>query len=333
MGIGVIVANLGSPATPTRRDVHTFLAEFLSDPYVVDLPTPLRQILVRGIVAPLRSGNSSKAYETIWQWDGGPLRKFTSDIANSLERATELRTVVGMRYGEPSLKSAFEALEGCEMVILLPIYPHHADSTRTTMVKQARELAENVRLKVVPPFYKQHGYIEILSRQIVRELDEDIEHVVLSFHSLPLRHITKADPTGKHCLTAIDCCEVESQAHTTCYRHQCLWSAKAVGTRLGVPYSVAFQSRLGRLAWLEPSTIETIASIAKKGIRRVAVACPAFTVDNLETLEEIGIQARQQFESLGGEKLQLIPCLNSDPDWIEFLSLLVRNEAEANSPS
>lgn len=331
MKVGVIVANLGSPATPSRRDVHKFLADFLSDPYVVDLPTPLRQILVRGIVAPLRSGNSSKAYESIWQWDGGPLRKFTSDIANSLERATQLRTVVGMRYGEPSLKSAFDALTGCTKVILLPIYPQHADSTRTTLVHQARSLAANVNLTVVPPFYNHDRYVEILSRQIVRELHEDIEHVVLSFHSLPLRHITKADPTGKHCLTAIDCCEVESQAHETCYRHQCLWSAKAVGTRLRVPYSVAFQSRLGRLAWLEPSTTETIASMAKKGFRRIAVACPAFTVDNLETLEEIGIQAKQQFESLGGWKLQLIPCLNSEPDWIEFLSMLVRKHAEAGS--
>lgn len=327
MKVGVIVANLGSPATPSRHDVHKFLAEFLSDPYVVDLPTPLRQILVRGVVAPLRSSNSSKSYESIWHWEGGPLRKFTNDIAEALARESGFQTVVGMRYGEPSLRSAFNSLEGCTKVILLPVYPQHADSTRTTLVESARQLAKNVELMVVPPFYSHDRYIQILSKQIAQELDDGIEHVVLSFHSLPLRHIRKADPTGRHCLASPDCCEVSSQSHATCYRHQCLWTAEAVGQELEAPFSVAFQSRLGRLKWLEPSTVDTISSIAKKGIRRIAVACPAFTVDNLETLEEIGIQAKRQFESEGGEHLQLIPCLNSDPNWIQFLSALVREQA------
>ena len=321
----VVIANLGSPASPSQRDVHRFLGEFLTDPYVVDLPSPLRQLLVRGLIAPLRSKRSSQAYESIWTCEGGPLRFFTEAIAQEL-RDEGISAVAAMRYGEPSLRAAIEAQPNADHIVLVPLYPQYADSTITTTIRHARRFIGDRRLSIVPPFFDRPEYLDALLQHTQRELKADTEHVVISFHSLPVRHIAKADPTGNHCLKSANCCEVRSESHATCYRHQCMHTANFLGANLGLPCSVSFQSRLGRLKWLEPSTVETISKLAEQGIRRLAVVCPAFAVDNLETLEEIGIQAREQFLSLGGEELQLISSLNTEPRWIRFLVKLINEQ-------
>jgi ferrochelatase len=323
--VRVVIANLGSPASPSQQDVHRFLGEFLTDPYVVDLPSPFRQALVRLLIAPLRSKRSSLAYEAIWTYEGGPLRFFTESIAQKL-RGEGFTAEAAMRYGEPSLRNAIEEPPYADHIVLVPLYPQHADSTVTTTVQHARRYIGNRKLSIVPPFYDRTDYLDALLQHTQQELYDNIEHVVISFHSLPLQHITKADPTGKHCLKSKDCCEVKSESHTTCYRYQCFHTANFLGKNLGLPYTVSFQSRLGRLKWLEPSTVETLSALAVQGIRKVAVVCPAFTVDNLETLEEIGIQARGLFLSQGGKELQLISSLNSDPQWIKCLVNLINEQ-------
>ncbi|MCY3885934.1 MAG: ferrochelatase [Gammaproteobacteria bacterium] len=327
MSLRVVVANLGSPASPSRAHVREFLGEFLTDPYVIDLPSPIRQMLVKGFAAPLRSKRSSVAYKSIWSHEGGPLRYFTEAIAQEL-RHEDLPAVAGMRYGEPSILRAFESEPYANHIVLVPLYPQYADSTITTMVDHARRFLGDRRLSVIAPFFDRPEYLEALSQHTNSELRSDIEHIVISFHSLPERHISKADPTGAHCLKSSNCCVMNSVAHATCYRHQCLQTAHSLGENLGIPFSVSFQSRLGRLKWLEPSTVQTIRNLAARGIRRIAVVCPSFTVDNLETLEEIGIQARKLFLSLGGHELQLISSLNTDSAWIRFLVKLIREEIE-----
>ena len=326
--VGIVVANLGSPASPARKDVAKFLGEFLSDPYVVDLPTPLRQFLARGIIAIPRSKPSSEAYASIWDSPEGPLRRITSEVAEKIQENTGIQTVVGMRYGQPSIDHALDELRDCQTIVLAMLYPQHADSTRTTTIRYLQQVCRGKTIRIVPVFYREKEYLNALVKRSKESIDDDIEHVVISFHSLPIRHILKADPTKSHCLKSAECCDVESIAHETCYKHQCQMTAAHLGNALGVPHSIGYQSRLGRLPWLEPSTVDVITHIARKGVKRIAVTCPAFVVDNLETLEEIGIQAHDLFLSLGGEKLQLLPCLNTDTDWIEFFSRFIQQQLD-----
>lgn len=327
--VGIIVANLGSPASPARKDVAEFLGEFLSDPYVVNLPSPLRQFLAKGIIARTRSKPSSEAYASIWDSSEGPLRRITCQVAEKIQECTGIQTVVGMRYGQPSIDQALAELSDRETIILAMLYPQHADSTRTTTIRYLQRACSNKSIRIVPVYYREKEYLNSLVRRTRVNLNDDVEHLVISFHSLPIQHILKADPTKSHCLKAVECCENESNAHETCYKHQCQTTAKYLGDALGLPYSIGYQSRLGRLPWLEPTTIDVITGIAKNGVKRIAVTCPSFVVDNLETLEEIGIQARDLFLSLGGEKLQLLPCLNTDTNWIEFFSRFIQQQLDA----
>ena len=326
--VGIIVANLGSPASPSRNDVAKFLGEFLSDPYVVDLPTPLRQFLAKGIIARTRSKPSSEAYASIWDSPEGPLRRITSEVAEKIQENTGIQTVVGMRYGQPSIDQALAELSDCQTIVLAMLYPQHADSTRTTTIRYLQKVCTSKTIRIAPVYYREKEYLNALVRCTKESLDNDIEHVVISFHSLPIRHILKADPTKSHCLKSAECCDAESIAHETCYKHQCQSTATHLGNALGLPYSSGYQSRLGRLPWLEPTTIDVITDLAKKSVKRIAVTCPAFVVDNLETLEEIGIQAREMFLSVGGEKLQLLPCLNTDTNWIEFFSRFIQQQLD-----
>ena len=324
--VGIIVANLGSPSSPARKDVANFLGEFLSDPYVVDLPTPLRQFLAKGIIANTRSKASSEAYASIWDSTEGPLRRTTSQVAESIQEKTGIRTVVGMRYGHPSIDQAVRELSECSTVVLAMLYPQHADSTRTTTIRYLHQVCKGKTISTVPVYYHDQEYLNALIQCTSEALDDDIEHVVISFHSLPIRHILKADPTKSHCLRSAECCEIESIAHETCYKHQCDTTATHLGEALGLPYSIGYQSRLGRLPWLEPATIDVITDLANNGVKRIAVSCPSFVVDNLETLEEIGIQARDLFLGLGGDKLQLLPCLNTNIHWINFFSSFIQKQ-------
>ena len=326
--VGILIGNLGSPASPARKDVAKFLWEFLSDPYVVDLPTPLRQFIAKGIIATTRSKSSAEAYASIWDSSEGPLRRYTHEVADKIRKTTGLHTVVGMRYGRPSLAQALADLKDCTVIVLAMLYPQHADSTRTTTIRYVKKISGGKKIVVVPAYYNEHGYLDALVQRTTRSLDDDIEHVIISFHGLPVSHISRADPTKSHCLKSDSCCETDSIAHVTCYLHQCRTTAVVLGDSLRLPYSIGFQSRLGRLPWLEPATTTVISDLSQNGVKRIAVTCPSFIVDNLETLEEIGIQAREQFLQLGGEKLQLLPCLNTDNHWIKFFVRFIQQQLE-----
>lgn len=239
---------------------------------------------------------------------------------------------LAMRYGEPSLETTLTRLaaQGIQKVTLAPLYPQFADSTVTTVIEEARRVVRdkklNVQFSILQPFYDQPEYLDALAASARRYVEQDYDHLLLSFHGLPERHLTKLDPTGQHCFKDADCCKNASpQVLATCYRAQCFSVARDVAERLGLPdgkWSVAFQSRLGRAKWIEPYTEARLEALAQQGVKKLLVMCPAFVADCIETLEEIGDRGLEQFREAGGEELVLVPCLNDDPQWAAALNTL-----------
>ncbi|MEQ8857723.1 MAG: ferrochelatase [Pseudomonadales bacterium] len=330
MSRGILLVNLGTPASCETADVRRYLNEFLMDGYVLDVPWPLRRLIVSGFILPFRPKRSAEAYAAIWDQagpgTGSPLLHYSRNLETAARAEFGLPCELAMRYGEPSLASAIERLEaqGVKELLLVPLYPQYADSTCTTTIRAVEKLVGGrMKTQVLAPFYARDDYIDALAGTVRDHLPESWDHLLLSYHGLPERHITRADPTGNHCLRSPDCCSTPSPAHATCYRHQCYRTAELLADRLGLDagrYSVSFQSRLGRLPWLQPYTDQTLAALPALGVTRLVVACPAFVADNLETLEEIGLQGRETFLEAGGESYTLIPCLNDRADWITALS-------------
>jgi ferrochelatase len=331
----VLLLNLGSPASPAVPDVRRYLGEFLMDPYVLDAPWPIRRAIVSLAILPFRPAKSAEAYASIWTAEGSPLLAHGHALTAALDAALDAPVELAMRYGEPSIDAALQRLRarGATSVLLAPLYPQHADSTCTTSIVATRAaLARQGNwgaLEVLPPFHADAGYLDALA-EVSRPALADADHVLFTYHGLPERHLRKADPTGSHCLARKDCCETPSPAHATCYRQQCFATTRALVQRLGLRdggWSQSFQSRLGRIPWLRPYTDEVLAELPARGVRRLAVVCPAFVADNLETLEEIGMRGRETFLHAGGEAFTLAPCLNEDPRWVSALAALVSRAA------
>ena len=328
-GRAILLANLGSPDEPEEQAVRRYLDQFLMDPYVIQLPWILRRLLLSLFILPKRPAESAKAYRSIWWQQGSPLVVLSARVRDELQRRLQIPVASGMRYGNPSIEQGLLELAGQQHVteiLFLPMYPHYADSTITTSVEEARRVVAkhnlNVRLTIIPPFYERTDYINALVESAKPHMDAGFDHVLFSYHGLPESHLKKTDPTGGHCLASADCCQAESTAHQTCYRHQVFRTTDCFARQCGLQegkFSVAFQSRLGRAKWLEPSTEETIRRLAQQGTRKLLVLCPAFVTDCLETLEEIGIRGAEVFTEAGGESLELIPCLNDYPGWLDVL--------------
>jgi len=328
----VLLANLGSPDQPDVPAVRRYLNQFLMDPYVIQLPWILRRLIVGLFVLPFRPKRSAEAYQSVWTDRGSPLIALSEDMLAALRAETGIPLALGMRYGNPSIGAGLKQLMAgpeVEEILYIPLYPHYADSTVTTSVREAeQEIARqglNVKLTVLKPFYNRPDYIDALVASAGDALQDSrgYDHVLFSYHGLPELHITKADPTGSHCLKVENCCQVPSPAHATCYRHQVMETTRLFVAQTGLPedrFSITFQSRLGRAKWLEPSTEATLKALAGKGVKKVLVLCPAFITDCLETLEEIEIQGDEVFQEAGGEKLTLVPCLNAHPQWIQTMT-------------
>jgi ferrochelatase len=329
--------NLGSPRTPAVPDVRQYLNEFLMDGYVLDAPWPIRRMIVSLFILPFRPKKSAEAYASIWTEHGSPLRHHSRALVAELGKQVTEPIALAMRYGNPSIADGVDELlsAGVEHIVIAPLYPQFADSTVTTCIEAARKaIGTAAQTSVLPPFYANADYIEALRRTIAAHLPEPVDHVLFSYHGLPERHLTRTDPTGEHCLKRPDCCNTPSTAHATCYRHQAFETTRLVTEALGLEadrYSMSFQSRLGRLPWLTPYTDERLVELAEAGVRKLAVVCPAFVADNLETLEEIGIQGRDTFVEAGGEELTLVPCLNEDTGWAAALAGLLGDQTTAAS--
>jgi ferrochelatase len=328
----LLLVNLGSPASTEVADVRRYLNQFLMDPYVIDLPWPVRRLLV-SLILIKRPEQSAHAYASIWWDEGSPLVVLSQRLQQAMAREwTQGPVELAMRYGEPSIETVLTRLatQGIKKVTLAPLYPQFADSTVTTVIEEAKRVVRDKKLtfdfSLVPPFFNQPEYLEALVESVRPHLTQDFDHLLLSFHGLPERHITKLDPTGNHCFKNGNCCENASpEVLAVCYRAQCMRSSAEFAKRMGLPdgkWSVSFQSRLGRAKWIEPYTEAHLAELAGQGVKKLLVMCPAFVADCIETLEEIGDRGAEQFKEAGGEELILIPCLNDDPNWAKALNTL-----------
>ena len=326
---GILLVNLGSPDSPSVPDVRRYLAEFLMDKYVIDVPWLLRALIVYGTILPFRPKDTAHAYQQVWTKEGSPLVTTSKEVQVLLQAQVSEPVELGMRYGNPSILSAVKKLvkdsTDLKEIVLAPLYPHYAMSSFETVVERTKWAIQKVKptllLRVVSPFYEHPAYLQALVESIA-DYRSQYDHLLISYHGLPERHLKKSDPTGCHCLASDACCQTPSKAHETCYKAQTLKTAELLTAQLGLTqkdYSIAFQSRLGRDPWIKPYTDEVIVELAQKGVKRLLVICPAFVSDCLETLEEIGMRGRESFIQAGGEDLVLIPCLNTHPKWISAL--------------
>ena len=320
---GVIVAQVGTPEAPTPGAVKRYLRRFLSDRRIVDYPPLLWQPLLRGVILPLRSRRSARLYQRIWTANGSPLLVESEKQRARLQQSlgSEYRVVLGMAYAGPSFERAVDDLiqSGAETVIVLPMFPQYSSAT-TASVYDAAFAALTDRggkarifvpaIRCVPPYYDHQGYIEALCSKIhSASLAHNPDHIVLTFHGLPERYVTNGDPYRQQCERTV-----------TALSHAMGWTAER--------YTVAFQSRFGPERWLEPSTAEVLKGLHARGIRRPLVAAPGFTTDCLETLDELGNEGRDEFESGGGDpsSYSLCACLNDDERFIATLAELVKAE-------
>jgi ferrochelatase len=309
----IVLCNLGTPDEPTAPALRRYLREFLSDPRVVEIPRALWLPLLHGVILRVRPARSARKYATIWTPDGSPLKTWTVRQARMLggylgQRGHRVIVRHAMRYGSPSIPSVLDEVKavGARRVLVLPLYPQYSGPTTASVVDAVAAWSKNVRalpeLRFVNHFHDDRGYIDALARKVTDywQTHGQGSRLVLSFHGVPKRTLLLGDP----------------------YHCECQKTARLLGERLGLPAErlmVTFQSRFGRAEWLQPYTEPTLTALARQGIDRVDVMCPGFTSDCLETLEEIGLEARAAFLGAGGREFHYIACLNDQHEWIVAL--------------
>jgi ferrochelatase len=330
---GVLLVNLGSPASTSTKDVRKYLDQFLMDERVIDAPYWLRTILVRGIILNTRPKKSAKAYKKIWWDEGSPLIVLSERLHDKVQEKTELPVALSMRYGDPSMKDGLQELhdKGVTDVLIVPLYPQHAMATTDTILVLAEELREKfypqMKFKHIPAFYHKKDYIKVLGDNIKNYLeDKEWDKILFSYHGIPERHVRKSDITKSHCKpndsVNFKCCKTASPAHEFCYKHQCYETTKQVVEYLGIApdqHFVSFQSRLAGDPWLQPYTDKMLEKYPSEGVKKLAVVTPAFVSDCLETLEEIAMEGKEEFLKFGGEEFHAIPCINDNDDWVDVL--------------
>lgn len=318
----VLYCNLGTPDEPTTPAVRRYLDEFLSDPRVVEIPRLLWWLILHGIILRFRPAKSAAKYASIWSPDGSPLRVWTEKQALLLQgwlgqHGHPVLVRYAMRYGQPSIATQLDALkaEGATRVLVLPAYPQYSATTTASVFDAVYAWASRTRqipeLRFVNHYHDDPAYIEALTKHIRAfwQTNGRGDKLVMSFHGLPQRNLELGDP----------------------YHCECHKTARLLASRLGLSkddYMVTFQSRLGRAKWLQPYTEPSLVKLARAGLKKVDVVCPGFTSDCLETLEEIGMEARQAFLGAGGQEFQFIPCLNDRPEWITALSELAQRHMQ-----
>ena len=328
--------NLGSPKSTDVKDVKKYLGEFLMDERVIDYNWFFRSLLVKGIILNTRPAKSAEAYKSVWTDEGSPLIVITEKIKEKLQQLVDVPVEVGMRYAEPSIETGISKLvaQGVDQIVLFPLYPQYAMSTTESVIVKAEEVRKakfpNVQINYIEPFYNNDMYINSLAESIQKNFSDDFDALLFSYHGVPERHIYKTDPT-KTC-NLNDCCSKKSNpSHSFCYKHQCYETTNKVIEKLNLPREktiVSFQSRLGKDKWIEPYTDATLEALPAKGIKKLAVVCPAFVSDCLETLEEIAMEGKEIFLHNGGESYEYIPCLNDSDPWIQVIKTLCEEKLD-----
>lgn len=313
--IGVLLVNLGTPDAPTPSAVRRYLKQFLSDRRVVEIAPLLWQPVLRGVILNVRPRKSAANYAKVWMPEGSPLAVHTRAQAEALQArlgaAIDVR--YAMRYGEPAIAGQLMAMkaEGCDRILIAPLYPQYCAATTATVIDEANRTLSAMRwqpvLRSLPDYHDDPAYIAALATSLkngLAGLDFEPDAIVASYHGMPERTLHLGDP----------------------YHCQCQKTTRLLAEALGRPLTIAFQSRFGRAKWLEPSTEATIARLAREGKRSIAILAPGFSADCLETLEELAMQGREQFEAAGGKRFAYLPCLNASDPGMDMLETLVRRE-------
>lgn len=330
---GVLLVNLGTPDEPSFSAVHRYLVEFLTDPRVIDYPYWQRQLLVRGLIIPLRLKNTTHSYAKIWSDLGSPLLAYGEKVKSLLQEklGPDTRVALAMRYQNPSIEKALKELmlAGIDELIVLPLFPQYASATTGSVfekVSQALSRYETIpTLKFINSFYDDPGFLAAHAAVASPINLARYDKILFSFHGLPKRHLLKADCQGV-CFQNKTCCDVISSQNRNCYRAACYATAHGIAKKIGLEkdrYLITFQSRLGKEEWMTPYTSETIEALGKEGHKRLLVFSPSFVCDCLETLYEISIEYQHLFKKVQGAELDLVPSLNDHPAWINALANLV----------
>ena len=335
----VLLLNLGSPESTSVPDVKRYLREFLGDERVIDRPANgvLRWLLVNGLIIPLRAAKSAHAYSSVWTAEGSPLIATSKHTQQKLQQRVDLRVELAMNYGNPSIPDVLHRLAkaGLDRLLLFPQYPHYAMSSWETVVakvhREAAKIAPDLRIECVQPYFADNDYIAALVESARPYLTKPHDHLLFSYHGIPVRHLTKADSSHAHCQIVPDCCNTCSPVQSTCYKAQVTHTTHAFARHAGLDpakWSMSFQSRLVGEPWISPYTDYEFERLPKAGKKRLLVITPAFVTDCLETLEEIRMQGAEDYKAAGGESFEHIPCLNDQPVWIDFLEQRVRRWRE-----
>ena len=322
--------NLGSPDSTSIKDVRKYLDEFLMDERVIGKSYWFRWFLVKVIILNTRPRKSAKAYKKIWWKEGSPLIVLSKRLFDKVTKLIKFPVALAMRYGSISIFKGLKELDdkGVKNITVLPLYPHYAMSSYETVVEKVKyEVKTNfphLKIKTVEPFYNDKKYIDLLCKKIKSTISKiEYDHILFSYHGIPISHLKISDPTNSHCYKVKDCCNNHSDAHKFCYKHQVLETTELVIKKLKIDknkYSNAFQSRLPNEAWLKPYTDDELVRLAKEGKKKLVIVTPAFVTDCLETLEEIAMEGKEEFLEAGGESYHYVPCLNDDEDWAKLIS-------------
>jgi len=336
--IGVLLVNLGTPDSPGRYDVYRYLKQFLLDKRVIDIPWIFRQLLVRGFIAPFRSGSSGKLYQKLWTENGSPLKYYGELLASGVQDqlGSEYIVELAMRYQNPSIQSAIDKLNNRNIneLIVVPLFPHYASASTGSVHEEVMRIVGKQlaipNVKFINSFYDNEDLVNVFVKN-ARKFDLDsYDHILFSYHGLPQSQLKKTDNCN-HCLQADGCCNTISEKNQFCYSAQCHATAHLIAGKLGLDrsrYTICYQSRLGPDPWVQPYTIKVIEELANNGAKRLLAFSPAFVSDCLETIIEISDEYQEEFEEWGGEKMDLVPSLNDDPEWISGVVKMIKKEAE-----
>lgn len=334
---GILIVNLGTPDSPSTPDVRKYLKEFLLDERVIDINPVSRNFLVRGLILPFRSPKSAKIYKEIWTEEGSPLLIYGNSVRDKIaERlGEEYHVELAMRYQSPSIPDALERLKQAKVdsIKVVPLFPQYASASTGSVHQLVMEIVSKWQaipaLSFINSYHDHPGMIKVFADNARKYLDQQWDHVLFSYHGIPERQMKKADVSGSHCLQVKDCCRTMTENNKFCYSAQSYDTTRLLVKELGLEegkYTLCFQSRLGNDPWMKPYTSDVLKDLAAKGVKRILVLCPAFVADCLETLYEITFEYQEEFEKLGGEKVQLVESLNDNPLWIDALEDIILNK-------
>ncbi|MBE8722115.1 ferrochelatase [Sphingobacterium pedocola] len=334
---GVLLVQLGTPDSPKTADVRRYLTEFLMDGRVIDIPRLGRNLLVKGAIVPKRAAQSAATYATIWdETNGSPLMYYSLLQQQMLqeELGEEYHVELAMRYQNPSIDSALQRMQSMrlESIRVIPLFPQYASATSGSVIEKVMEIMRTW------PYFPHVSFVnsycedaDMIDTFVDHALRHDIaahDHILFSYHGLPVRQLGKVDPTGNLVCPETGCDSCKMETNVFCYLSQCYGTTRAIAKKLNLKedqYTVCFQSRLGKTPWIQPYTSDTLHDLASKGVKKLLVFSPAFVSDCIETIDEIQVEYANEFKALGGEQVTMVESLNDDPKWIRALKQLALN--------